>query len=167
MLSKYLIQFSADGWDCVPFSGQTMVGVMAVIATFFKRIYASMPQLPCLLQPEPLSLQQVTADPCLGKKHSLNGRSGSVSRGDHCSFPSVLLWWGFVCLTQWNYEPCHIGPPKTDGSWWRVLTKCGPLVKGMANHFSIVALRTHEHYDKAKRYDTKRWALQVSRCPIY
>ena len=40
------------------------------------------------------------------------------------------------CLTQWNYEPCRVGPPKTDGSWQRVLTKCGPLEKGMANHFS-------------------------------
>ena len=29
-----------------------------------------------------------------------------------------------------------------DGSCWRVLTKCGPLEKGMANHFSILALRT-------------------------
>ena len=29
-----------------------------------------------------------------------------------------------------------------DRSWWRVLTKCGPLEKGMANHFSILALRT-------------------------
>ena len=28
-----------------------------------------------------------------------------------------------------------------DGSWWRVLTKCGPLEKGMANYFSIIALR--------------------------
>ena len=27
-----------------------------------------------------------------------------------------------------------------DGSWWRVLTKCGPLEKGMAKHFSILAL---------------------------
>ena len=27
-------------------------------------------------------------------------------------------------------------------SWWRVLTKCGPLEKGMTNHFSILALRT-------------------------
>ena len=26
------------------------------------------------------------------------------------------------------------------GSWWRVLTKCGPLENGMANHFSILAL---------------------------
>ena len=26
------------------------------------------------------------------------------------------------------------------GSWWRDLTECGPLEKGMANHFSILAL---------------------------
>ena len=41
-----------------------------------------------------------------------------------------------------NYETCHVGPPKMDGSWWRVLTKRGPLEKGMANYFSILALRT-------------------------
>ena len=35
-----------------------------------------------------------------------------------------------------------MGPPKTDGSWWRVLTKRGPVEKGVANHFSILALRT-------------------------
>ena len=29
-----------------------------------------------------------------------------------------------------------------DGSWWRVLKECGPLEKGMTNHFSILALRT-------------------------
>ena len=29
-----------------------------------------------------------------------------------------------------------------DRSWWRVLTKWGPLEKRMANHFSILALRT-------------------------
>ena len=46
------------------------------------------------------------------------------------------------CLTQWNYEPCPVGPPKTDRSWWRVRTKCGPLEKGMASNFSILALRT-------------------------
>ena len=46
------------------------------------------------------------------------------------------------CLTQWNYEPCYVGPPKTDGSWWRVMTKRGPLEKGMANHFTILASRT-------------------------
>ena len=41
-----------------------------------------------------------------------------------------------------NHEPCCAQPPKMDGSWWRVLTKHGPLEKGMANHFSILALRT-------------------------
>ena len=46
------------------------------------------------------------------------------------------------CLTQWNYEPCCVGPPKMDGSWGRVLRKYGPLEKGMANHFSILALRS-------------------------
>ena len=30
----------------------------------------------------------------------------------------------------------------TGGSWWRGLTECGPLEKGMASHFSILALRT-------------------------
>ena len=45
-------------------------------------------------------------------------------------------------LPQWNYEPCHVGSPKMDRSWWRGLTECGPLEKGMANHFSILTLRT-------------------------
>ena len=36
--------------------------------------------------------------------------------------------------------PCRA--TKMDRSWWWVLTKCGPLKKAMANHFSIIALRT-------------------------
>ena len=28
-----------------------------------------------------------------------------------------------------------------DRSWWRGLTECGPLEKGVANHFSILTLR--------------------------
>ena len=55
---------------------------------------------------------------------------------------SALLTMPKSCLTQWNYETCCVGPPKTVRSWWRVLTKCGPLEKGIANHFSILALRT-------------------------
>ena len=35
-------------------------------------------------------------------------------------------------------------------AWWRGLTECGPVEKGMANHFSILALTTHEQYEKAK-----------------
>ena len=69
------------------------------------------------------------------------------------------------CLTQWNYEPCHVGPPKTDGSWWRVMTKHGPLEKGMANHFSILALRTPWAVWKRKKIG--HWKNpQIGRCPI-
>ena len=28
-----------------------------------------------------------------------------------------------------------------DGSWWRILTTCGPLEKRLANQFSILALK--------------------------
>ena len=41
-----------------------------------------------------------------------------------------------------------VGQPKTSRSWWRGLTECGPLEKGMANHFSILALKPHEQYGK-------------------
>ena len=48
-------------------------------------------------------------------------------------------------------KPCRVGdsrgtaaaePPKTGGLWWRGRTECGPVEKGMANDFSILALRT-------------------------
>jgi len=39
---------------------------------------------------------------------------------------------------------------KRDESWWRVLTKCGPLEKGMASHFTSLAVKPHEQYEKAK-----------------
>ena len=45
------------------------------------------------------------------------------------------------CLTQWNYEPSHVGPPKMNWSWGRVLTKCGLLKTEMANHFNILFLK--------------------------
>ena len=34
------------------------------------------------------------------------------------------------------------GAPKMHRSWWRGLTEYGPLEKGIANYFSILALRT-------------------------
>ena len=59
-------------------------------------------------------------------------------------------WWKLVslitlgpqpCLTQWN-QTMPVGQPKTGGSWWRGLTECGPLEKGMASQFIVLALRT-------------------------
>ena len=44
MLSKSLIQYSVDGWGCVPsllFTwGQTMADIMKIMATSFKRSHA-------------------------------------------------------------------------------------------------------------------------------
>ena len=47
-----------------------------------------------------------------------------------------------AALSAPNPAAGHVGPPKMDGSWWRVLTKRGPLEKGMANHFNSLAFRT-------------------------
>ena len=54
-------------------------------------------------------------------------------------------------LVWLNYESCHVGAPKMNGSWWRVLTIRDPLEKEMEIHFLILALRTHEKYEKAKK----------------
>ena len=59
-------------------------------------------------------------------------QSQTTSQSDHTDHSLVYLN---------ETKPCCLGPPKTDGSWWRRLTECGPLEKGMANHFSILALR--------------------------
>ena len=45
--------------------GQTTVGVMVVIATFFEKTYASILQLPGLMYSVPLIPQQATVDPLL------------------------------------------------------------------------------------------------------
>ena len=52
-------------------------------------------------------------------------------------------------------------------SQWRVLTKCGPLEKRMANHFCILALRTPWTLWKDKRIGHWKMNSQVSRCSIY
>ena len=47
------------------------------------------------------------------------------------------------------------GNTKMGRSWWRGLTECGPLEKGMASHFSILALRTPWTVGKGKK--TGHW----------
>ena len=48
------------------------------------------------------------------------------------------------------------------GSWWRGLTECGTLEKGMANHFSILALRTPWTVWKCKKDRTLKDELPRS-----
>ena len=66
------------------------------------------------------------------------------SKGLSRVFSNSTIWsYGSQpCVTPWSYEACRARPPETDGSWWRVLTKRGPLEKGMANRFSMLVLRT-------------------------
>ena len=47
-----------------------------------------------------------------------------------------------------NYKyPNTVGPPKTDGSWWRVLTKCDPQEK-MSTHPSTLTSWSQPSCDK-------------------
>ena len=69
----------------------SMIGLLATS----KRTYASLPRLP-LLAPHLGSRQQLTHG-STGDPQTLTGRSGSVSRGGHCTFPWVLVPTGFVC----------------------------------------------------------------------
>ena len=80
MLSKSLIQFSIDGWSCVPsllFTwGQTMVEVMKIMVISFKRSHAY-----------PATLQQATTDPHLHWRLLDTHRPFWVSLlWSHCSF---------------------------------------------------------------------------------
>ena len=64
---------------------------------------------------------------------------------------SKLITWITACLTQGNYEPCLVEPLRMNASWWRFLTKHGPLEKGMADHFGILASRTPRTIWKGKK----------------
>ena len=44
-----------------------------------------------------------------------------------------------------------MGPSKTDGSWWRVLTKRGPLEKGMANPLQYSCLENPMNSKKRQK----------------
>ena len=63
----------------------SMVGLMA---TSSKRTYATLRD-PGLLKPEPLSLWQATADPCLCRRHSNTQRQVWLSLCGLLSFPAV------------------------------------------------------------------------------
>ena len=63
------------------------------------------------------------------REDRLKQQSQTTSQSDHRDHSLVQLN---------ETQPCHVGPPKTGGSWWRGLTECGPLEKGMANHFRFL-----------------------------
>ena len=80
----------------------------------------------------------------------------------HCPKPSS--WWRFAFSMRicWDNQcAAHVvqlgGEAERHVFVSQGLTKFGLLEKRMANHISIVALRTPEQNEKAKRYDTRRW----------
>ena len=96
MLSKSLIQFSVDGWGCVPSLlfdlRPNYAGGKRIMATSFKRSHDA------LLHSVPPALQQATADPCLcGDSWTLTGKSGTLSCGVAAPFSWVLMCTRF-CL---------------------------------------------------------------------
>ena len=96
MLSKSLIQFSIDAWYCVPsllFTwGQTMVEVMKIMATSFKRSHA------CTAALSAPALQQATTNPRLCWRLLDTHRQAWVSLlWDHCSFLLGAGAQGSVC----------------------------------------------------------------------
>ena len=92
MLSKSLIQVSADGWVCVPSSKVTQ-SWNAQASKCTQKVHNSKKDLcqhtpSTLLLPAPLSLQEATADPRLHRRPSNTHRkSGSVSCGFIAPFP--------------------------------------------------------------------------------
>ena len=94
--------------------------------------------------------------PCQGKRNP--SKMVSVARGhqradtliqNHRKLVNIITLGPEPCLTQCN-QAMPVGQPKTGGWWWRGLTECGPLEKGMANHFNILALRTQWRVWKGK-----------------
>ena len=55
------------------------------------------------------------------------------------------------CLTQWNYEPCLVGPHKMDEVMVDSSDKSWSTGEGNANLFSILALRTPRTAWKGKK----------------
>ena len=56
------------------------------------------------------------------------------------------------------YEPCRVGPPGTDGSWWRVLTNVFHWRREWQTTSVFLPWEAHEQNDKAKRYNHKQAA---------
>ena len=55
------------------------------------------------------------------------------------------------CITQWNYEPCCVGPPKMDRSWWRFWPNVVHWRREWQATSVFLTWEPHEQYKKAKR----------------
>ena len=105
MLSKSLIQFSVDGWSCVPYQiftwGQTMVEVMKIMAMSFQRSHAWTATLsapsPAAGHCQPTSLPETPG-------HSWASLSQSLV-GSLLLFPGSWYAQSSVCTHQESVSP--------------------------------------------------------------
>ena len=98
-----------------------------------------MPRLPGLLQPELLPLSQVTAAPCLCRRHSKAGLTQSLV-GITAAFPQSWCAQGFVCVLQASLAVLRFDS-KSD---FAPLPSCGasPLLLDAGNLFFGVIQRS-------------------------
>ena len=107
VLSKSLIQFSVDGWGCVPSCcltwGRTMVELMKIMETSFQR------SVQALLHSVPPTLQQANmTHACTGDSWTLTGKSWSVSCGVTAPFSWVLVCPRFCLCPPQVCFPCPV-----------------------------------------------------------
>ena len=84
-------------------------------------------------------------------------------------------WWRFTHSTRTSSGTTRV--PDISSSYVEQLKGMSLLVRAWQNvvHWrtewqttsSFLLWEPHEQYEKVKRYDTERWAPEVSRCPIY
>ena len=105
MLSKSLIQFSVDGWGCVLFLlfpwGQTMVEVMKVMVTSFKRSHA---RTATLSAPNPAAGHHQPTSPLETPGHS-QASLGQSLVGSLLLSPGSWCTQGSVCARQESVSP--------------------------------------------------------------
>ena len=86
-----------------------MIGVMEVMATSFKRTYATMPQLPRLLYSVLLPPWQATVDVCLCQRLLDTHKPVQSLVGSLFLPPGSGCAHGFVCALQESVSPVPVG----------------------------------------------------------
>ena len=108
MLNKSLIQFSVDEWSCVPsllFTwGQTMVDVMKIVATSFKRPHACTATLSA---PNPAAGHRQPTPPPETPGHS-QANLGQSLVGSLLPFPGSWYIQDSVCALQESVSQSYI-----------------------------------------------------------
>ena len=116
----FIVQFSSSPYmttgKTTALTRWTFVGkVMSLLFNMLSRfVIALLPRSKCLLISWLKSLSAVILNPRKMKSDTVSIFSPSI------------------CLEV------MAGPPKMERLWWRVLTKCGLLEKGMAKHFTFL-----------------------------